>query len=55
MIYRVTCKNKELEIPNVIKFGEKLQDTLGDSIMPFPLLYQGTLADLYPELSPTEH
>ena len=55
MIYRMTKNNKELEISDVIKFGEYLKSKLGNIIMEYPLLYHGTLKDLYPELSTTNH
>lgn len=55
MIYRMTKDNNELEISDVIEFGEYLKSKLGDIIMEYPLLYHGTLKDLYPELSITEH
>ena len=55
MVYRATKDGKELEIPEVIEIGKKLKEKLGDCIMEFPLLYQGTLKDLYPEVSTTEH
>ena len=55
MIYRATYNGVELEIPEVIEIGRKLKEKLGDIVMEFPLLYHGTLHDLYPEISPTEH
>ena len=55
MVYRATKDGKELEISDVIEIGAKLKDVLGDIIMPFPLLYNGTLKDFYPEVSTTEH
>lgn len=55
MVYRVTKCNKELEIPEVIEFGKELKKSLGDLIIDYPLLYAGTLSDLYPNLSTTEH
>ena len=55
MVYRVTDHDKELEIPDVIAFGQYLKDALGDIIIDFPLLYHGTLAELYPEISTTDH
>lgn len=56
MIYRVTYQGKELEIPDVIKFGSDLKSILGDdSIMSFPLLYEGTLKDLYPGVDTSDH
>ena len=55
MVYRVTDHDKELEIPDVIAFGQYLKNALGDIIIDFPLLYHGTFAELYPEISTTEH
>lgn len=55
MIYRVTKNGKDLEIPDVIEFGKNLKEKMGDIIMEFPLLYAGTLMDLYPDMSITEH
>lgn len=55
MVYRITQNDKELEIPDVIAFGQYLKDKLGDIVLDFPLMYHGTLADLYPEISTTEH
>ena len=55
MIYRVTDHDKELEIIDVIAFGQYLKDKLGDIIIEYPLLYHGTLADLHPEISTAEH
>ena len=55
MVYRATYNGVELEIPEVIEIGRKLKEKLGDIVMEFPLLYHGTLGDLYPEISPTEH
>ena len=55
MVYRVTENDNELEISDVIAFGQFLKDCLGDIILDFPLLYHGTLAELYPEISTTEH
>ena len=55
MVYRVTDHDKELEISDVIAFGQYLKDKLGDIIIEYPLLYHGTLADLHPEISTTEH
>ena len=55
MIYRVTKNGKDLEIPDVIEFGKNLKEKMGDIIMEFPLLYAGTLMDLYPDISITEH
>ena len=55
MVYRVTNDGKELEIPDVISFGNYLKERLGDCIMSFPLLYEGSLMSLYPDVSLTEH
>lgn len=55
MVYRATRDGHELEISDVIEIGEKLKKRLGDCIMSFPILYQGTLKDLYPDVSTTEH
>lgn len=55
MVYRATYNGVELEIPEVIKIGEKLKEKLGDCVMEYPLLYHGTLQDLYPDISPAEH
>jgi hypothetical protein len=55
MVYRITQNDKELEIPDVIAFGQYLKEHLGDIIIDFPLMYRGTLAELYPEISTTEH
>ena len=55
MVYRITQNDKELEIPDVIAFGQYLKDKLGDIVLDFPLMYQGTLVELYPEISTTEH
>lgn len=60
MIYRMTMitgdgKTRECEIPEVVEFGRHLKNELGDVVMEFPLLYHGTLKDLYPDVSTTEH
>ena len=55
MVYRVTENDKELEVTDVIAFGQYLKDKLGDIVLDFPLMYHGTLGDLYPEISTTEH
>ena len=55
MVYRMTYEDKEMEISDVIAFGQFLKEALGDIIIDFPLMYHGTLADLYPEISTTEH
>lgn len=55
MIYRITDNGKELEISDVIEFGKKLKESLGDIIMDYTLLYHGSMLDLYPEISTKEH
>ena len=55
MVYRATKAGKELEISEVIEIGVMLKEKLGDIIMPFPLLYHGTLHDLYPEIDLQNH
>lgn len=55
MVYRVTHNDKELEITDVIAFGQYLKEKLGDIVLDFPLMYHGTFAELYPEISTTEH
>ena len=55
MVYRITDHDKELEVSDVIAFGHYLKDNLGDIIIDFPLMYCGTLAELYPEISTTDH
>lgn len=55
MVYRITKDGKELEVSEVIEFGKMLKEKFGDIIMEFPLLYRGTLKDLYPEVSTTDH
>ena len=55
MVYRITDHDKELEVSDVIAFGQYLKEHLGDIIIDFPLLYHGTLGDLYPEISTTDH
>lgn len=55
MVYRATKAGKELEISEVIEIGAMLKEKLGDIIMPFPLLYHGTLHDLYPEIDLQNH
>jgi hypothetical protein len=51
----MTYEDKEMEISDVIAFGQYLKEHLGDIVLDFPLLHYGTLADLYPEISTTEH
>ena len=55
MVYRATKAGKELEISEVIEIGAMLKEKLGDIIMPFPLLYHGTLHDLYPDVDVQDH
>ena len=55
MVYRITVNDQEMEISDVIAFGQYLKEHLGDIIIDFPLMYHGTLAELYPEISTTEH
>ena len=55
MVYRATQNGKELEISEVIEIGKKLKENLGDCIMEFPLLYRGTLSNLYPEIDVRDH
>jgi hypothetical protein len=44
-----------LEISDVIAFGQYLKEHLGDIVLDFPLMYHGTLGELYPEISTTDH
>ena len=55
MVYRATQNGKELEISEVIEIGKKLKENLGDCIMEFPLLYRGTLSNLYPDVDVQDH
>ena len=55
MVYRATREGKELEIPEVMEIGRMLKEKLGDCVMEFPLMYQGTLYDLYPEIDVQNH
>ena len=63
MIYRVTEKledgtHREYEIDEVIRFGNDLKlayPSIADRIMPYPLLYHGTLSDLYPDIDVANH
>ena len=55
MVYRMTYEDKEMEVNEVIAFGQFLKEALGDIIIEFPLMFYGTLAELYPEISTTEH
>lgn len=63
MIYRVSKKqvdgtHREYEIAEVVRFAEKLvmdYPELAARMMPYTLLYHGTLAALYPNISTTNH
>lgn len=63
MIYRVTTNMEdgtkyEWDPQDVKAFAERLikdHPELEDKIMPLPILYHGTLANLYPEISTFEH
>ena len=55
MVYRITHNDKELEVSDVIAYGQYLKNRLGDIIIDYPLMYFGTFAELYPEISTTEH
>ena len=55
MIYRLTIDGKEQEIPEVIKFGKYLKEKLGDDIFEHPLLFEGTLQELYPDVDVRNH
>jgi hypothetical protein len=55
MVYRITDHDKELELSDVIAYGQYLKEHLGDIVLDFPLMYHGTLGELYPEISTTEH
>lgn len=55
MVYRLTIDGKEQEIPEVIKFGQYLKSLLGDEIIEFPLLYEGSLHELYPDVDVQNH
>ena len=55
MIYRITSSEedgskREWEIDEVIDFTENLKKSV-PQLMSYPLLYHGTLRDLYPELT----
>lgn len=54
MVYRLTINGKEQEISEVIKFGEYLKKSV-DDIMLYPILYHGTLKNLYPDLDASNH
>jgi len=65
-IYRISVskgdRNHELTIPEVLEFTYTLirqmteaEDTNAGRILPLPILYQGTLANLYPDLDTTDH
>lgn len=55
MVYRITKNGKELEIPEVIEFGKYLKEMLGAEIIEYPLFYEGTLKELYPQLDVNNH
>lgn len=62
MIYRVSIqegdKKRELDVPEVLAFSKKLvkdNPTLKGKIHHIDLLWNGTLAELYPDLDPHEH
>ena len=55
MVYRMTYEDKEMEVNEVIAFGQFLKEALRDIIIEFPLMFYGTLAELYPEISTAEH
>lgn len=55
MVYRITKNGEEMEISDVVIFGAELKKVLGDIIIEFPLLYHGTLANLYPQFDVREH
>lgn len=55
MVYRITNDGKELEVPEVIEFGKQLKEKLGDEIIEFPLLFEGTLQELYPDVDVQNH
>lgn len=59
MIYRITVTEKdgkktELDIQDVIEFSNALSEKIS-CIAPYPLLYKGTLYNLYPELDVATH
>lgn len=55
MVYRITDNGKELEIPEVVEFGRKLKGYLGSDVIEFPLLFEGTLQELYPDVDTQNH
>lgn len=55
MIYRMTENGHELDIPEVSGFGEQLETFLPGEIIRFPLMYHGTLKELYPDLDVNGH
>lgn len=64
MIYRVTEMNQETglyedyEITDVVGYTKFLMESyphLKEVLFPLPVLYHGSLGDLYPDLSQTEH
>lgn len=57
MIYRVVENGRELSMPEVGAWVQRLIETSGlhDNIIPTPILYHGTLQDLYPEVPVDEN
>ena len=57
MIYRVVENGWELSMPEVGAWVQHLIETSGlhDTIIPTPILYRGTLQDLYPEIPVDEN
>lgn len=63
MIYRIVeaddeGKKKEFSVPEVLEWTKKLlkeHPELKNKIHPIDILYNGTLVNLYPEISTTEH
>ena len=63
MLYRITTRYadgslREWDVPEVRQFTEQLMKNypeLAPRLHPIDILYHGTLRDLYPELSTTEH
>lgn len=63
MLYRVTTRNadgtrREWDVTEVLQFTKQLKTgypELASRLHPIDILYHGTLKDLYPDLSTTEH
>lgn len=55
MIYRITHNGDELEIPEVVLFGKDLANFLPQEIITLPVLYHGTLSDLYKDTPVDKH